>query len=112
MKKFELKQLIKEVVQEVLNEHYGDDDYEDDMRSQYTDYHGVKGSVLYHDAATDKDYEYDYRATIEVYKGEYAGSEIDEITPSYKEDVEFDELSSNIQKKITRLIYDDIQNRI
>lgn len=114
MKPEQLKPIIKHILREIYEE-FGDDDREDKLRANDTQYEKVKGTVAVE--FMQETYEYDYVATAEFYKGSYNGSEIESIDPvTYQGNVqlcpEFDKLPSKLQKEIQQKISEDIRERL
>lgn len=93
-----------------VSEHYGDDDYEDEMRGYDTEYTTKKGTVAYTDKISRDTFEYDYVATVELYKGHLQNIEINDVVPT-SGTPEYDSLTPDIQSTIDKMIKSDISNK-
>jgi hypothetical protein len=95
-----------------VDEHYGDDDYEDEMRANDTTHEKVKGTVAYSDKSTGQTYEYDYMGTVEFYKGEYHSFELDNMEKVWDESPDFESLSPAIQQQLTLAAKKDAKGQV
>jgi hypothetical protein len=100
------------VFMKMANEDFGDDDVEDAGRADDTEHSIVNGVVKYIDPPTGDEYEYHYKVTVEYYKGKYNGIELDDVSPTSNEGVDFDSLSNVIRNKLKLEIAKDVQDRI